>query len=113
MDDLQTSALLSDFPEQLSRKDADVPNTYFTFFDAAGIPPNLVLNQNAKTKGRRIWVRFKISASEAVKNVHTIWCCLWSMQNLVKTSRLPTSKLRFFCFQNLPIQSLVSALVIS
>ena len=29
MDDLHTSALLSDFPEQLSRKDADVPKTYF------------------------------------------------------------------------------------
>ena len=55
-----TGIFLSDFAEQLRRKNADVPDIYFTLLDAAGLSPTLILNQNAKAKGRGSWVPFKI-----------------------------------------------------
>ena len=39
---------------------AEVPDIYFTLLDAAGISPTLILNQNAKAKGKSSWVPFKI-----------------------------------------------------
>ena len=39
-----------EFAQQLHRKVADVPDLYFTFLDAAGTFPTLILNQNAETK---------------------------------------------------------------
>ena len=50
LDDAETGVLLSDFAQQLHRKNADVPDIYFTLLDAAGITPTLVLKQNAKAK---------------------------------------------------------------
>ena len=47
-----TGSLLSDFPQQLRRKKADVPDIYFALLDAAGLSPTLILNQNDKTKER-------------------------------------------------------------
>ena len=52
--------LLSDFPQQHRRKNADVLDIYFTLLDAAGITPTLVLNQNAKAKERGSWDLSKI-----------------------------------------------------
>ena len=60
LDGVETVIFLSDFAQQLRRKKPDVPDIYFTLLDAAGIPPTLILNQNAKAKERRIWVPFKI-----------------------------------------------------
>ena len=60
LDGVETGVLLSDFAQQLHRKNAEVPHTYFALLDAAGISPTLVLNQNAKTEGRGSWVTFKI-----------------------------------------------------
>ena len=77
LDGVETGIFLSDFAQQLRRKNADVPDIYFTLLDAAGITPTLMLNQNAKAKERRSWVLFKIWTSEAAKAVHTGWCCLW------------------------------------
>ena len=57
---VETGIFLSDFAQQLSRKNADVPDFYFTLLDAAGVSPTLTLNQNAKAKGRGNWVPFKI-----------------------------------------------------
>ena len=59
-DGVETGIFLSDFAQQLHRKNADVPNIYFTLLDAAGISPTLTLNQNAKAKERGSWVPFKI-----------------------------------------------------
>ena len=59
-DGVETGILLSDFAQQLRRKNADVPDIYFTLLDAAGISPALILNQNAKAKERGSWVPFKI-----------------------------------------------------
>ena len=59
LDGLETGYFLSDFAQQLRRKNADVPDIYFTLLDAAGISPTLILNQNAKAKERGSWVSFK------------------------------------------------------
>ena len=60
LDGVKTGNFLSDFAHQLRRKNADVPAIYFSLFDAAGITPTLILNQNAKAKERRRWVPFII-----------------------------------------------------
>ena len=60
LDGVETGIFLSDFAQQLRRKNADVPDIYFTLLDAAGISPTTILNQNAKAKERGSWVPFKI-----------------------------------------------------
>ena len=48
LDGIDTGVLISDFILHLRRKNAEVPDIYFTLLDAAGISPSLVFNQNAK-----------------------------------------------------------------
>ena len=60
LDGVETGIFLLNFAQQLRSKNADVPHIYFTFFDAAGISPTLILNQNAPAREREIWVLFKI-----------------------------------------------------
>ena len=60
LDGVETGIFLLDFAQQLRRENADVPDIYFTLLDAAGIPPTLIPNQNAKAKERGNWVPFKI-----------------------------------------------------
>ena len=60
LDGVETGIFLSDFAQQLRRKNADIPDIYFTLLDAADISPTLILNQNAKAKERGSWVPFKI-----------------------------------------------------
>ena len=60
LDGVETGIFLSDFAQQLRRKNADVPDIYFTLLDAAGISPTLILKQNAKAKERGSWVPFRI-----------------------------------------------------
>ena len=60
LDGVDTGVLISDFTLRLRRKNADVPDIYFTLLDAAGISPFLVFNQNAKAKDRGSWVPFKV-----------------------------------------------------
>ena len=60
LDGVDTGVLISDFTLPLRRKNADVPDIYFTLLDAAGISPSLVFNQNAKAKDRGSWVPFKV-----------------------------------------------------
>ena len=55
-----TGGLISDFTLHLPRKNADVPDIYFTLLDAAAISPSLVFNQNAKAKDRGSWVPLKV-----------------------------------------------------
>ena len=52
LDGVDTGVLISDFTLLLRRKNADVPDNYFTLLDAAGIYTSLVFNQNAKAKNR-------------------------------------------------------------
>ena len=44
LDGVETGIYLSDFAQQLRRKNADVPDIYFTLLVAAGISPILILN---------------------------------------------------------------------
>ena len=60
LDRVDTGVLISDFTLHLRRKNADVPDIYFTLLDAAGISPSLVFNQNAKAKDRGSRVLFKV-----------------------------------------------------
>ena len=52
LDGVETGIFLSDFAQQLRRKNADVPDIYITLLDAVGISPTLILNQNANPKER-------------------------------------------------------------
>ena len=60
LDGGETGVLLSDFGQQLRRKNTDVPEFYFTLLDTAGISPTLILNKNAKAKDRGGWVPFQV-----------------------------------------------------
>ena len=60
LDGVDTQVLISDFTLHLRRKNADVPDIYFTLLDAAGLSPSLVFNKNAKAKERRSWIPFKV-----------------------------------------------------
>ena len=60
LDGVGTGIFLSGFAQQLRRKNAYVPDIYFTLLDAAGISPTRILNQNAKAKERGSWVPFEI-----------------------------------------------------
>ena len=60
LDGVDTGVLISDFTLHLRRKNSDLADIYFTFFDAAGISPSLVFNRNAKAKERGSWVPFKV-----------------------------------------------------
>ena len=57
---VETTIFLSAFVQQLRRKNADIPDIYFTLHYAAGISPLRILNQNAKVKERESWAPFKI-----------------------------------------------------
>ena len=73
---VDTGVLISDFTPHLRRKNADVPDIYFTLLDAAGISPSLVFNQNAKAKERGSWIPLKVWTTEAAKIVYARCCCL-------------------------------------
>ena len=60
LDGVETVIFLSDFAQQLRRKNADVPDIYFTLLDGAGLSPTLILNGIAKAKERGSWVHFEI-----------------------------------------------------
>ena len=77
LDGVVTGIFLLDFPQQLHRNNADIPDIYFTLLEAAGISPTLIVNQNSKATERGSWVHFKIWTSEAAKAVHTGWCCFY------------------------------------
>ena len=77
LDGVETGIFLLDFAQQLHRKNADVPDIYFNLLDFASISPTMSLNQNAKAKKRGSWIPSKTFTSEAAKDVHIGWCCLW------------------------------------
>ena len=76
LDGVETEVLVSDFAQQLGRKNAEVRDIHFTLLDVAGISATPLLNQNAKTKERGSWVPFKLWTSEAAKAIHAGLCCL-------------------------------------
>ena len=72
---LDTGVPISNFTLHLRRKNADIPDIYFTLLDAAGLSPSLVFKQNAEAKDRGSWVPFKVWTSEAAETVYARCCC--------------------------------------
>ena len=60
LDGVDTGVLISEITLHLRRRNAEVPDIYFTLLDAAGIPPSLVFNQNARAKDRGSWIPFEV-----------------------------------------------------
>ena len=77
-------------------KKRDVPDIYFTLVDAAGIPPSLVFNQNAKAKDRGSWVLSNYERQKLQRLYMQSAVAYGSVRNLAKASRLPVSKVRQF-----------------
>ena len=46
LDGVVTGVLISDSAQHLRRKNADIPDIYFTLLEAAGLSPSLVFNQS-------------------------------------------------------------------
>ena len=84
LDGVDTGVLISDFTLHLRRKNAVVPDIYYTLLDASGISPSLVFNQNAKAKDRGSWAPFKVRTPEAVEYVYAR-CCLRFCTHIVKS----------------------------
>ena len=96
LDGVETGIFLSDFAQQLRRKNADVPDIYFTLLDPAGISPTLILNQNAKAKERESWAHPK-SKRQKLQRLYTQGGAAYgSVRNSVKASNLSISKVRQF-----------------
>ena len=76
LDGVDTGVLISDFTLRLRRKNAGVPDIYFTLIDAAEITPSLVFNQNTRAMDRGSWVPSKVWTSEAAKTAYARCCCL-------------------------------------
>ena len=51
---------MTDFAFKLQRKNAEVPDIYFTLLDAADNTSRSILNQNAREQDRGNWVLFRI-----------------------------------------------------
>ena len=95
LDGVETGIFLSDFAQQLRRKNADVPDIYFTLLDAAGISPTLTLNQNAKAKEEA--GSHSKSERQKLQRLYTQGGAAYgSVRNLVKASNLSESKVRQF-----------------
>ena len=60
LDGIETHVLLKGFVQRLKRKNAPIPDSYFSLLDAASITPNRVVNSHAKGKERGAWIPFKI-----------------------------------------------------
>ena len=101
--------LILDFTQQLRRKNADVPDIYFTLLNAAGISPSLVLNQNAKAKDRGTGSLPK-SERQKLHRLYTQGVDAYGfVHNLAKPSRLPVTKVRQFLHSNAFFTKLTSA----
>ena len=96
LDGVETGIFLLDFAQQLRRKNADIPDIYFTLLDAAGISPTMILNQKKKQKREEAGF---LSKSERQK-MHGLYAqadaAYGSVRNLVKASNLSVSKVRHF-----------------
>ena len=107
LDGVDTGVLISDFTLHLRRKNADVPDIYFTLLDAAGISPSLVLNQNTKAKERGSWVPFQSmnvrSCKDCIRKVLllTVLYATWQKLAGYQYQRLDSFYIQMILIQNL------------
>ena len=91
-----TGVSLTYFAKKLRRKNAEVPDMYFTLLDAADITPSLVLNDKGKEKTEETRFRSKNEPRKLQKLYSEGGAAYSSVQILVKTRKSPTSKVRQF-----------------
>ena len=92
LDGVDAGVLILDFTLHLRRKNADVPDIYFTLLDAGGISPSLIFNQNANAKDRGSWIPFKVWTSKVATTVYTRCCCLRFCTQLGKSFQITSIK---------------------
>ena len=86
---VETGVLLSDFAQQFRRKNAKVPDIYFTLLDAAGTSPTPVLNPREEP------VRLsKCGYQNLLSLFAQSGASYGSVRNLVKAGNLSVSKVR-------------------
>ena len=96
MDGVDTGVLISDFTLQLRRRNADVPDIYFTLLDAAGISPSLVLTRMPEIKMEEAGSLSNYERQK-LQRLYTQGAGAYgSVRNLAKTSRLAVSNVRQF-----------------
>ena len=96
LDGVETGIFLSDFAQQLRRKNADVLDIYFALLEAAGISSTLILKQIAKAKDKEAGSLSK-SDRQKPQRLYTQGGAVYgSVWNLVKASNLSVSKVRQF-----------------
>ena len=85
LEGVETRVLLSDFSQQLRRKNADVHDIYFTQLDAAGKNFILVLIKKAeKQKEGGCWVPSKNWTAEAAQIVNSSCCYFYILAQFIK-----------------------------
>ena len=97
LDGVGTGILLLDLAQQLRRKNAEIPDFYFTLLDASGKSPTLILNQNAKAEERGNWVLFEnLNVRNCKGCTQRVVLLMGPCSNLVKANNLSVSKVRQF-----------------
>ena len=79
LDGTDTGVPLTDFPQTLNRKNAEVPYNYFTLLDAADITPSLVWNKNANEKER------ELGSSQDLRDKNCRSCTAKALQLMVQS----------------------------
>ena len=98
LDGVDTGVLTSDFTLHLRRKNADVPDIYFTLLDAAGLSPSLVLTRMPKLKIVETGSLLKYERQK-LQRLYTQGAAAYgSVRNLAKASRKPVSKVGQFLY---------------
>ncbi len=102
LDGIETAVLLKDFAQRLKRKNVTIPDFYFTFFDAAIITLNLVVNSHAKSKERGALIPFQIGTTEVAETLHARICGIWFCAQFGKSSKtLSVEGQRIFTFKDI------------
>ena len=96
LDGVDTGVLISDFTLHLRRKNADVPDIYFTLLEAAGISPSLVFTRMRKLETEEAGSLSKYERQKLQRPLTQGAAAYGSVRNLAKTSRLPVSRVRQF-----------------
>ena len=98
MDGRDTGVALTDFAQNLCRKNAEVPDIYFTLLDAADITRGLVLNQMPRKKTEETGCLSNYERRKLQKLYSQGGAAYGSVQNLVKASKVPISEVRHFLY---------------
>ena len=88
LDGTDTGAHLTEFPQTLKRKNAEVPDIYFNLLDAADITPRLVLNKKCQRKREGAGFLSRSERQKLQKLYSEGSAAYGSVKNLTKASKL-------------------------